>query len=152
MAMSAKETARKVIEDHNLVSIATVDAAGNPYVRSVDYAPGEKENILYAITRKDSRKVQQIRENGNVAVSIDHDCPGLEELQKLKYIKGKALATVIEDPREMEKASGLLMQKFPFLKDLPGEPSDFAGIRIELKEMLVTDNTTTFGHTETVTY
>jgi hypothetical protein len=52
----------------------------------------------------------------------------------------------------MEEAFGLLMQKFPFIKDLPGDPSDFVGIKVELKEVLVTDNTIQFGHTETVAY
>ena len=44
------------------------------------------------------------------------------------------------------------MQKFPFLKDLPGDLLDFAGIKVELKEILVTDNTIELGLTETVTY
>lgn len=150
--MSAKDTAKEVIEGHNLVSVATVDSAGNPYVRSVDYAAAESGSTLYFMTRKDSRKARQIKDNGNVAIAIDHDCPGWEELQKLKYIKGSATATVIEDPQEMQKAAGLLGEKFPFLKDLPGDPSDFVGIRLDLKEILVTDNTIKFGHTETVNY
>jgi hypothetical protein len=52
----------------------------------------------------------------------------------------------------MQKAFGLLMQKFPFFENLPGEPSDFVAIKVELKEVLVTDNTISFAHTEKVTY
>ena len=44
------------------------------------------------------------------------------------------------------------MEKFPFLKDLPGDPSDFVGIKVELKDVFVTDNTIEFGHTDTVNY
>jgi len=84
--------------------------------------------------------------------AIDHDCPEWADIQKLKYIKGTGTASLIEDPEEMQKASGLLMQKFPFLKNLPGDPSDFVGIKVELKEVLATDNTISFGHTEAVTY
>ena len=108
--------------------------------------------MLYFITSKDSRKVQQIKNNGTVAIAIDHECKSPEELQLLKYIKGTGMATIIEDPKEMEKAFGLLVQKFPFFKDMPGDPSDFVGIKVELKEILVTDNTISFGHTETVPY
>lgn len=104
--MSAEETARKVIAGHNLVSIATVDSAGTPCVRSVDYAVDDDGKTLYAITQKDSRKVGQIQGNGNVAFSIDHDCPVWEELRKLKYIKGTATAAVVADPEETQKAFG----------------------------------------------
>jgi len=150
--MSAKETVQEVLRGHNLVRIATVDPAGMPWVRSVDYAMGDGENILYFITRRDSRKVEQLKNNKNVGFAVDHDCPTWEDLQKLKYIKGSAVANLIEDPQEMQKAFGLLMQKLPFLRDLPGDPSDFAGVKVTLKEVLVTDNTIEFGHTETVTY
>jgi len=150
--MSAKETVQEVLKSHNLVRIATVDPAGMPWVRSVDYAMGDGENILYFITRRDSRKVEQLKNNKNVGFAVDHDCPTWEDLQKLKYIKGSAVANLIEDPQEMQKAFGLLLQKLPFLKDLPGDPSDFVGVKVELKEVLVTDNTIGFEHTETVSY
>ena len=150
--MSAKEKVREVVENHNLVHIATIDSDGTPCLRGVDYAVGDSENILYFVTRKDSRKVQQIKNNGNVAIAIDHDCPTWDELQQLKYIKGTGTATLIEDPEEMQKAFGLLTQKFPFFENLPGDPSDFVGIKVELREVLLTDNTITFAHTEIVTY
>lgn len=150
--MSVKETMKEVIEDHNLMHIATIDSNGVPCLRGVAYAVGDSENILYFLTHKDSRKVSQIRNNGNVAVAIDHDCPEWDDLQKIKYIKGTGTAALIEDPEEMQKVFGLLIQKFPFFENLPGEPSDFVGIKVELKEILVTDNTISFGHTETVSY
>ena len=150
--MSAKETIKEVVEGHNLVHIATIDSDGLPCVRGVDYAVGESENILYFITRKDSRKVQQIRNNGNVAFAIDHDCPEWDDLQKLKYVKGTATASFVEDPENMQKVFGLLAQKFPFMENLPGDPADFVGIKVEFKEVLATDNTIDFGHAETVTY
>ena len=150
--MSVKETFKEVVEGHNLLHIATLDLDGVPCVRGVDFVVGDQENILYFVTRKDSRKVQQIKNNGNVAVAVDHDCPAWEDLQKLKYVKGTGTAALIEDPAEMQKAFGLLMQKFPFFENLPGEPSDFVAIKVELKEVLVTDNTISFAHTEKVTY
>jgi len=151
-AMSEKKTLKEVVNGHNLVRLATIDADGMPCVRSVGYASGDSENVLYFITNKDSRKVQQLKNNANIAFAIDHDCPTMEDLQQLKYIKGTAIASLIQDPQEMETAQGLLMQKFPYIKDLPGEPTDFVGVKLSLKEVLVTDNTIHFGHTETVTY
>ncbi len=150
--MSAQETVKEVVNNHNLLRIATLDADGMPCVRSVDYAMGESENVLFFITQKTSRKIQQIKSNGTIAFAIDHDCKSMEELQALKYIKGTGTASVIEDPAEMQNAFGLLLQKFPYLKDLPGDPSDFVGVKVAFKDALVTDNTIQFGHTESVAY
>ncbi len=150
--MSAQETVKEVVNNHNLLRIATLDTDGLPCVRSVDYAVGDSENVLYFITQKESRKIQQIKANGTIAFAIDHDCPSMEDLQALKYIKGTGTANLVEDPEEAQKAFGLLLQKFPFLKDLPGDPSDFVPVKVALTEALLTDNTIEFGHTESVTY
>jgi len=150
--MSAKEKINNVVKNHNLVHIATVDENGLPCVRGVDYAAEDGANCLYFTTHRDSRKVQHIRNNSNVAFVIDRDSPSWEELQELIYIKGTGTASVIEDPEEIQKVFGMVIQKFPFLKDLPGEPADFVGVRIDFGEVLLTDNTIQFGHTETVNY
>jgi len=150
--MSAKETMVEVIGSHNLVHIATIDSGGMPCVRGVDYAAGDKENILYFVTRKDSQKIGQIAANSNIAFAIDEDCPEWKDLAKLKYIKGTGTATLVKDPVEAQTAFGLLMKKFPFLSDLPGDPSNFAVVKVELKKVLVSDNTISFGHTEEVNF
>ncbi len=147
--MSTEATLKHVIDSHNLVHIATLDENGNPCVRGVDYASDEKMQ-LYFITFKTTRKVGQIENNQNISFVIDHDCPSMEELLKLKYVKGSGIAAEISDPAEAQKAIGLIMQKFPYLKNLPGEPSDFKVFKVQLKEVLVTDNTISFGHTEAI--
>jgi len=150
--MSAKEKINDVVKNHNLVHIATVDEDGLPCVRGVDYAAEDGDNGLYIITRGDSRKVRHMRNNKHVAFAIDRDCPSWETLQALIYIKGTGTAEIIEDPEQMQKIFGLVIEKFPFLKDLPGDPADFVGVRINFGEVLLTDNTIQFGHTEAVSY
>ena len=150
--MSAKETMVEVIGSHNLVHIATIDSGGMPCVRGVDYAAGDKENILYFVTGKDSRKIGQLALSSNIAFAIDHDCPAWEDVAKAKYIKGTGTATLVKDPAEIQTAFGLLVKKFPFFANLPGDPSDFAVVKVEFKKVLVTDNTISFGHTEEVNF
>ncbi len=147
--MSAKETVKQVIEKHNLVHIASLDSAGVPCVRGVDYASDEDLN-LYFITNRHTRKVEQFASNQNVGFVIDHDCANMEALLRLKYIKGSAIATEITAPEEMQKAMGLIMTKFPYLSGLPFAPEDMKVYKVELKEVLLTDNTISFDHTETV--
>ena len=145
----SKNTVREVLEQHNLMHIASLDQEGNPCVRGVDYAIDE-ENFIYFITFKQTRKVEQIRNNQNISFAIDHDCGSMEELQKLKYIKGAGKASIVTNPEEAQKGVGLIMQKFPYLAGLPGKPEDMAVIKVEMKEVLLTDNTISFGHTEPV--
>jgi nitroimidazol reductase NimA-like FMN-containing flavoprotein (pyridoxamine 5'-phosphate oxidase superfamily) len=150
--MSAKQTMAEVIGSHNLMHIATIASDGMPCVRGVDYAAGEKENVLYFATMKDSRKIGQLAVNGNIAFAIDHDCPAWENLVKVKYIKGTGTATVVKDPVEMQTAFGLLMKKFPFFSNFPGDPSDFALVKVELKNVIVSDNTISFGYFEELNF
>ena len=150
--MSARTTMNEVIRSHNVVHLATIDASGDPCVRVVDYAVGEEENVLYFITHKASRKVSQISTNPRVGFAIDRDAPSMEELAASKYIKGTATAAVINDSDEMKKAMGLLLAKFPFLADMPGDPSDFVCVCLTLRKVLVTDNTVSFDYTEEVNF
>lgn len=150
--MSARETMNEVIRNHSLVHLATVDASGDPCVRAVDFAAGEAENVLYFVTHKLSRKVAQISLNSRVGFAIDREAPTMEEIAAGKYIKGTATAAIIDDQDEMQKAMTLLLAKFPFLADMPGDPADFAVIRLTLQEVLVTDNTVSFGHTEEIDF
>ncbi len=150
--MSAKQTVKEIVDSHNLMHIATLAADHAPYVRGVDYAKGDAENVLYFVTGKDSRKVQHIKSNSKVAVAIDHDCVSWEELSKVKYLNATGSAKIVEDPQEVQKAFGLLMQKFPFMKDLPGDPSSFVVIKVKFEKVVVSDNTKGFMFSETVTY
>jgi general stress protein 26 len=150
--MDVKGKIKEVIKNHNVVHLATVDPSGKPSVRGVDYAGSEKENVLYFMTHKMSKKVAQIKNNPNIAVAIDHDCKSMEELQRIVFLKGTGTATIVQDQVEAQKAGGLMMTKFPFLKELPYNPADMVVIKIELKEILLTDHTVSFGNTETVTY
>ncbi|MCG8502583.1 MAG: pyridoxamine 5'-phosphate oxidase family protein [Firmicutes bacterium] len=150
--MNSKEKVFDVVKNHNLMSVATVDEKGMPKVRSVDYAMGEDESVLYFITHKATHKVKELAANNRIYISIDHDCDTMEELQQLRYIKGSAKAYIGDTPEKSQKAFQAVIQKFPYLKDLPGEPSDFVGVRVELESVQLTDNTVHFGYTEEVKY
>jgi general stress protein 26 len=150
--MDSKEKVREILKGHNLMHISTVDSKGMPRARGVDFASGESENILYFMTQKTSNKVKEIKNNANVFVVIDHDCPTMEALSKVKYLKASGKAEITEKPEEIQKVFGVLLKKFPFLKDLPGDPSAFVAVKVTLKEINVMDNAVQFGHSEIINY
>ena len=150
--MNAMEVMNEVLMSHNMVHLATIDLNGMPSVRGVDYAAEDGASCLYFATLKSSRKIMHIGNNENVAFVIDRDSPSWEELEVLKYFKGTGTASLVDDVKEMQKGFGLLMQKFPFLEDLPGDPIDFTVVRVDFKEVLVTDNNEDFGYTETINF
>lgn len=150
--MDNRQTIMDIINTHNLMHLATVDQQGAPHVRGVDYVPGEEDNILLFLTHRASRKIAHIRNNPLVSVAIDRDCPDWEELVDLKYIKASGTAAILEEPQEVQEVVARLVVKFPFFSNLPGDPADFVAVRVTLQEVYLTDNTVSFGHTETVCY
>ncbi len=72
--------------------------------------------------------------------------------RKLKYIIGNGEAEILESQEDVEKTFGFVLQKFPYLKDLPGEPEDFCGVRVKLNEVKLNDNTTGFANTKVIEY
>lgn len=150
--MDTKDKIIDVLKNHNLLCLATIDENSMPKARSVDYAMDKDESVLYFVTNKCTDKVKEIEKNNNVYVVIDHDCSSMEELQNLRYIRATAKAYICDTPTEIQKIFGILLQKFPYLKDLPGDPSNFIGIRVELEKVTLIDNTVHFGYTERITY
>lgn len=145
--MKTRETMIEVLKNHNLMHLATVDKDNLPHVRGIDYAIDEENNI-YFITAKNSRKIVHLMQNQNISFSIDHDCPEFSDLLALKYIKGTGVARIVNTPEEIQKGFGLVLQKFPYLENLPGEPSDYLVVTIKMIDIYVTDNTISFGNTE----
>lgn len=150
--MPSLTTMKEVIRDHNLVHLATIDSAGDPCVRVLVYAAGKEDNVLYLLTHKESRKANHIRRNPRVGFAIDRDAQSKQEIAGSKYIKGKGIAEIIKDQNEMRQAMEALLARFPYLAEQPGDPADFVGIRLTLQEVIVSDHTISFGHTDKVNF
>ncbi|WFD11918.1 pyridoxamine 5'-phosphate oxidase family protein [Tepidibacter hydrothermalis] len=148
-----KNKIKKILESHELLRLATLDENGFPNVRSVDFANDiEDESKIYFTTFKETNKVKELANNNKVYIVVDKSANSIEELAKIQYIRGTGVATELDSLEEIQKAMGLLMTKYPFLKDLPGDPSMMSLFRIDLKEVKVTDNSLGFGHVDTFNY
>ena len=150
--MDTKQKVKEIVENHTLMCMATVDGNGLPKARSVNFAVGNDESVLYFITYKTTNKVNELKKNNNVYIVINNEGKTMQELANLKYLKASGKAYLCDTPEEAQKAFGLIMQRFPHLKDLPGDPSDFLAFKVELDKVTVTDNTVHFGFMEEVSY
>lgn len=144
---------KNILESHDLLRLATLDESGFPNVRSVDYAiDSENESIIYFTTFTGTNKVKEIEANKHVYIVVDKSANSIEELSQIQYIRAKGVASKLMSQSEMQTAMGLLMRKYPFLSELPGDPSMMSLFRIDLKEIKVTDNSLGFGHVDSFSY
>jgi general stress protein 26 len=151
--METREKVRKVFDSHVLLRLATVDENGFPKVRSVDFvADKEDESILYFMSFKLANKVNELHNNNNVYIVVDKDANSMEELSQALFVRGSGKAYQILSPEEMQKSMALYFEKYPYLKDMPGDPSMMMLFRIELDKVIVTDSRVSFGHIEEYNY
>ena len=142
-----------IFESHQLLRIGTLDATGFPNVRSVDYAANpDKPSVLYFTTFKNTNKVKEIANDNRVYVVVDKAADSIGELSQIKYFRGKGFAYEVAEPTEAQNAMGLLIKRYPFLTELPGDPADMSIYRIELTEGKITDNSLGFGSAEEVSF
>ena len=100
-----KKKILKVIKGSKLASLATV-ANGKPWVR---YAVSRSEGLtLYICTFKDSRKVEQIKKNPNVHITIG----GSMENMEAPYVQIAAYAKVRSDAGIRKKLWVPFMKKY----------------------------------------
>jgi uncharacterized protein YhbP (UPF0306 family) len=125
---------------HNLLSFATVDENGNPFVRSVEYA--NDGPIIYFLTDGKSNKIKHIKNNSNVAFTVDED---LADWSKIQGIQMRGKATIVVDEEEKGKALEMLLSKFPQFAGMSSEGVEASIVKIEPTSGLFIDNPSGFG-------
>lgn len=144
-----KEKMVKILDEHDLMTLATLTSEGLPRARSVDFARDtENPFLLYFMTFKSSAKVQDLSHENRVFVVVDKEAKSMEELATICYLKASGMATPLTDESSIMNAMHHIISKYPYLKDLPGDPSMMAFYQVELKDIQMTDNTLGFGHTD----
>lgn len=90
-SMSEEEVGRFLESKLNL-QFGTNDEEGDPNIQPVWFDYDKEREKLMIITAKMTKKVQNLRNKPNVYFSID------DENYPYKGVKGKSIATIIEDP------------------------------------------------------
>lgn len=143
-----KQKILALLDEHRIMTIATLRPDGWPQATTVGYA--SEGLTLYFLCGKESQKAQNIAHDNRVSLTIDHDIPQVMEITGLSMA---ARATAVTDPNEAEKTLRLLMLKYPLQTGpLPAMPSpdDVRIFRVTPEIISVLDYSKGFGHTDLV--
>jgi len=138
-----------LLDQHRIMTIATVRPDGWPQATTVGYA--NDGFGLYFLCGLDSQKAANLARDNRVSLTIDHDTPQVMEIVGLSMA---ARAEAVVDAMEGEKAMRLLMEKYPPQNSLPLPMPKFADVRLfRLTPTVISvlDYSRGFGHTDLVT-
>jgi general stress protein 26 len=144
MAEELKDRINQYLADHYYLNLATVSPQGSPMAHTMAYA--SKDSVVYLATNKNTRKVQNIMNNPNVAYTVDEDNPDWFDMQALQ-VEGKA--TIITNEEELREFGEIMAAKFPIAADMPPDP-DTVMIKIVPEVIYYLDYSIEFGHREKV--
>lgn len=139
-----------LLDEHRIMTIATLRPDGWPQATTVGYA--SEGLTIYFLCGLNSQKAANIARDNRVSLTIDHDTPQVMEITGLSMA---ARATPVLDPVEGETVLRMLMAKYPPQGDLPlamPAPADVRIFRVTPSVVSVLDYSKGFGHTDLVTW
>jgi nitroimidazol reductase NimA-like FMN-containing flavoprotein (pyridoxamine 5'-phosphate oxidase superfamily) len=134
------------LASHQFMRLGTVTAESTPMVHTVAYA-SDGPTVYFATDRR-TRKILNISKNPEVAFSIDEDYADVSQIQGIQL---EARATILSGKAEIEKASGLLVKKFPGMAKMPPE-LDVVFVKVEPGEGYFLDYTKGFTHRDKIEF
>ena len=144
-----KKKILELLDEHRVMTIATLRPDGWPQATTVGYA--HEDITLYFLCGPDSQKAKNLAQDDRVSLTIDHDTSNIMEITGLSMA---AHAVAVVDRAEVEKVLQLLMQRYPAQGELPVQmpnPEDIHIFRVVPTVISVLDYTRGFGHTDLVT-
>ena len=138
-----------LLDQHRIMTIATVRPGGWPQATTVGYA--NEGLTLYFLCGPDSQKAANLARDDRVSLTIDHDTPQVMEIAGLSMA---ARARVVIDRTEAEKVLRLIIAKYPEQDSFPlpmPSPADVRIFRVTPVVISVLDYSKGFGHTDLVT-
>lgn len=149
MDEALKRKILSLLDQHRIMTVATLRADGWPQATTVGYA--NDGLTIYFLCGPQSQKAANLARDNRVSLTIDHDTP---QVMEIKGLSMAARAQPVTDPAEADKAMGLLMRKYPEQASMPlpmPKPSDVAIFRLTPTVISVLDYTLGFAHTDLVT-
>jgi general stress protein 26 len=143
---SVKEKISNYLTLHNYLNLGTVSPGGTPTVHTVGFV--SEGATVWFITDKTSRKATNIMNNPAVAFTVDED---YRDIAVIQGVQMEGTASLVTEEADVQRVFGLIMSKFPQIRDLPENPN-YVVFKIEPKAGYFLDNTVEFGHRDSATY
>jgi len=151
MEDSIKRRILALLDEHRIMTIATVRPDGWPQATTVGYV--NEGLTLWFLCGLESQKVRNLEHDNRVSITIDHDTPDIMSITGLSMA---ARAHRVSDRAEAEKVLRLLPQKYPDAPPSTAQikmpaPEEVALFRVVPEVVSVLDYTKGFGHSDLVT-
>jgi len=146
MREEIKQKIAGLLDQHRIMTIATLRPDGWPQATTVGYA--NEGLTLYFLCGLESQKAKNVALDNRVSLTIDHDTPQVMDITGLSMA---ARAEAVTDPVVGQKILGLLMKKYPEQKSVPfamPKPTDVRLFRVTPTVISVLDYSKGFGHTD----
>ncbi|WP_262266157.1 pyridoxamine 5'-phosphate oxidase family protein [Microvirga yunnanensis] len=146
-----KEIKRKILtllDQHRIMTVATLRPDGWPHATTVGYA--NEELTLYLLCGLNSQKAANLARDDRVSLTIDHDTSDIMAISGLS-MAGRAQA--VTDRAEAGKVMQMLVRKYPEQVSLPGpmpSPEEVRIFRVTPTVISVLDYSKGFGHTDLI--
>jgi PPOX class probable F420-dependent enzyme len=108
-----REEAERFLESKLNLQIATIDEKGEPDIQPVWFYYDKDQGKLLITTSKLAKKTQNLRNKPSVYFSID------DENLPYKGVKGKGIATIVEDPNRILPQGDRISMKYLGTLDHP---------------------------------
>jgi nitroimidazol reductase NimA-like FMN-containing flavoprotein (pyridoxamine 5'-phosphate oxidase superfamily) len=149
MDETIKRKILKLLDEHRIMTVATLRPDGWPQATTVGYV--NEGLTLWFLCGLDSQKAANLARDDRLSLTIDHDTPDIMAITGLSMA---AHATPVSDRAEAEKVLRMLPSKYPEQKALPvamPKPDDVRLFRVEPTMISVLDYSKGFGHSDLVT-
>lgn len=144
-----KEKILALLDQHRIMTIATLRPDGWPQATTVDYV--NEGLTLYFLCGLESQKAVNLARDDCVSLAIDHDT---SDLMAISGLSMAAHAQPVTDRTEAEKVLRMLPLKYPEQVSLPvpmPSPEDVRIFRVTPTVISVLDYSKGFGYTDLVT-
>lgn len=136
-----------LLDQHRLMSLATLRPDGWPQVTTVGYA--NDGLTLYFLCSPQSQKAANLARDDRVSLAIDHDTADPMAITGLSMA---AHARPVTDEAEAARAAQLLLKKYPeYAAYPPPAPEQIRFYRVTPAVISVLDYSKGFGHSDLVT-
>jgi nitroimidazol reductase NimA-like FMN-containing flavoprotein (pyridoxamine 5'-phosphate oxidase superfamily) len=142
-----EQKAVAILDQHRLLTIATLRPDGWPQATMVNYA--NEGLLLYFIVSRASQKFANINRDSRVGIVIGRD---FEDPSQILALSIAANASEVRDPAQRERAVKLITERHPALAIFGAPDLNHAAVmRAYCSVVTILDYSKGFGHTDMLT-